>query len=68
MSNDLFLSASRDKSIKIWVGFYDEVIQKIDAKDKGHKFSVNTLIDLNEKEFLSGGDDKKIICFKRFTD
>ena len=68
MSNDLFLSASRDKSIKIWFGFYDEVIQKIDAKDKGHNFSVNTLVDLNEKEFLSGGDDKKIICFKRFTD
>ena len=68
MSDDLFLSASRDKSIKVWFGFYDEVIQKIDANDKGHNFSVNTLVDLNEKEFLSGGDDKKIICFKRFTD
>lgn len=68
MSNDLFLSASRDKSIKIWLGFYDEVIQKIDAKVKGHNSSVNTMVKLNEKEFLSGGDDKKIICFKRFTD
>jgi WD40 repeat protein len=68
LSNDLFLSASRDKSIKVWHGFYDQVIQKIDAKDKGHNFSVNTLVKLNEKEFLSGSDDKKIICFKRSID
>ncbi len=64
LSNNCFLSASRDKSIKVWNGFYDEVIQKLEAKNRGHNFSVNTLLKLNEKEFLSGGDDKKIICFK----
>ena len=68
LSNDLFLSASRDKSIKVWSGFYDQVIQKIDAKSNGHSYSVNTLLRLNDIEFLSGGDDKKIICFKKSID
>ena len=64
MNDDVSISASRDRSIKVWKGFYEKVIQKIDHKSQGHNFSVNTLIKINEHSFSSGGDDTKIIVFK----
>ena len=64
MNDDVSISASRDRSIKVWKGFYEKVVQKIDHKSQGHNFSVNTLIKINEHSFSSGGDDTKIIVFK----
>ena len=64
MNDDVSISASRDRSIKVWKGFYEKVIQKIDHKSQGHNFSVNTLLKINEHSFSSGGDDTKIIVFK----
>ncbi len=63
-SNDISISASRDRSVKIWKGFFESVIQKIDHKSHGHNFSVNTLVKMDDTSFLSGGDDTKIISFK----
>ena len=56
-----FVSASRDKSIKHWDGKTNEFIYKLENKTGGHKHSVNSLCLINENQFLSTSDDRKII-------
>ncbi len=57
------VSASRDKTIKIWNTDDLSFVQKLDLKSGGHKHSVNSLIKVNEDRFLSCSDDRKIILW-----
>lgn len=63
LNKQFILSASRDKSIKVWDQDLN-FIQKLDFKWGGHKHSVNVLKKHSETEFISGGDDKKIIFWR----
>lgn len=60
-NSDSIISASRDKSIKIWDAKDLKFRQKIELKNGGHKHSVNTICFINESQFLSTSDDRKII-------
>ena len=64
-STDIYISTSRDKSVKVWSGFFENVIQKIDHKTDGHAFSVNAAIKLNENSFATASDDAKIKYFRK---
>ncbi|TXC82173.1 hypothetical protein FRX97_02380 [Luteibaculum oceani] len=57
---NLIVSASRDKTIKIWNSNSLEVVQKIGVKENGHSRSVNHLLKLSEDSFASAGDDGAI--------
>ena len=58
-----FITASRDKTIKIWNLENFEFIQRLDTISKGHKHSVNGLQLINNQLFASISDDKKIIIW-----
>jgi WD40 repeat protein len=58
-----FVTASRDKSIKVWALSDFKVVQKLSAKNGGHKHSVNQLICIEDK-VISCSDDRRIICWK----
>lgn len=60
-----FATASRDKTIKIWNTESMRFLQRLDHKDGGHRHSVNCLININEEEFASGSDDKRIIHWQK---
>ncbi|MBL1280511.1 MAG: hypothetical protein COA33_009575 [Fluviicola sp.] len=60
------ISASRDKHVKIWK-LEDQLLQisqRLDAKQGGHKHSVNALAKISENKFASCSDDKKIIVWE----
>ena len=61
---EFIVSASRDKSIKLWHMDQLEFIQKIDQKTGGHKHSVNRLLQLDNLRFASCSDDKTIILWE----
>ena len=63
LDGQLLVTASRDKSIKIWDTKTWTLIQKIEAKQGGHRFSVNALMKQNEHSFVSCSDDNSIICW-----
>lgn len=56
-----FITVSRDKTIKLWDAKNCQVIQRIERKHGGHSHAVNDLYKLDEKSFVSVGDDKRII-------
>lgn len=58
-----FVTCSRDKSIKLWNTATFEVIQKITAKNGGHRHSVNQIICMKDK-IISCSDDRRIIVWK----
>lgn len=60
---NLFATCSRDHSIKIWDAFQFNVLQKIERKHGGHSHAVNDLWKKSESEFVSVGDDKRIIAW-----
>jgi WD40 repeat protein len=60
-NGQLFATASRDKTIKIWNATTLEVLQRLDRKLGGHSHAVNTLCKIDEQHFVSVGDDKRII-------
>jgi WD40 repeat protein len=64
-NNTKFITASRDKSIKIWKTESLEVIQRLDQKSGGHKHSVNNITKITENSFASVGDDKKVIIWEK---
>ena len=57
------VSASRDKTIKIWNSNDLAFIEKLDLKSGGHKHSVNSLLKIDENQFASCSDDRKIILW-----
>jgi len=65
MNKDCFISGSRDKSIKIWNINSLKVIDKKDFKTGGHRNSVNCIISLDEKSFVSCSDDSNIILWSQ---
>ncbi len=66
--NDLVITASRDKKIRIWTSDLT-IIQSLDYKDEGHLNSVNSLIFDKELGLLfSAGDDRKINVWKSNMD
>jgi WD40 repeat protein len=58
-----FISASRDKTIKVWNVEDLSFVQKLDLKSGGHKHSVNSLVKVDENRFISCSDDRKIILW-----
>jgi WD40 repeat protein len=58
------LSASRDKTIKIFDLETLSFLQRLDLKEGGHRHSVNCLIKLSENSFASGSDDKRMIIWE----
>lgn len=60
-----FVTASMDKTIKIWNSDFSKVDQRIEFKDGGHNRSVNGLVVINDFTFVSYGDDKKIVVWKK---
>ncbi|HPN71748.1 MAG TPA: hypothetical protein PLZ32_19615, partial [Saprospiraceae bacterium] len=68
LHNDLVITASRDKKIRIWTSDLT-IIQSLDYKDEGHLNSVNSLIFDKELGLLfSAGDDRKINVWKSNMD
>lgn len=59
-SKEIFATASRDKTIKLWNAENFELMKVIDTKFKTHSHSVNKLL-WKGNHLLSCGDDKKII-------
>lgn len=57
--NQQFWTASRDKSIKIWQSHPFEIEHKVEAKNGGHKHSVNGLLT-TWKKVVSYSDDRTI--------
>jgi WD40 repeat protein len=62
---DEFVTASMDKTIKIWNPDFSKVTQRIEFKDGGHNRSVNGVVWIDDQTFASYGDDKKIILWKK---
>jgi WD40 repeat protein len=58
------VTSSRDKSIKIWKAKDCGFIQKIERKHGGHSHAVNDLWKRTEQQFVSVGDDKRIILWE----
>ena len=63
-----FVSASRDKNVKIWDTASFSFLHRLDAKLGGHKHSVNALSKISENEFVSCSDDKKMVIWKQEVD
>lgn len=60
-ANDLFLTCSMDKTIKVWDLQTFRLLKVIDkSRYAGHATSVNKVIWINEGKFVSCSDDKKI--------
>lgn len=57
LNASVFITASRDKTIKIWNLESFKVEDRIEKKNRGHKHSVNQLIRLNDTFFASCSDD-----------
>ncbi len=62
---DQFVTASLDKTIKVWNSDFSKVEQRIELKQGGHNRSVNGIVFINANTFVSYGDDKKIIVWKK---
>lgn len=58
------VSVSRDKSIKVWDTKRYKVIQKIERKHGGHSHAINSFWKKSENEFITVGDDKRIILWE----
>ena len=55
------VSASRDKTVKVWNTESLEILQRLDFKAGGHRHSVNSLVVLGDNLFVSASDDRKMI-------
>jgi WD40 repeat protein len=59
-----FVTASRDKTIKLWDAQTFQVLERIERKHGGHSHAVNDLYKSGENSFVSVGDDKRIISWE----
>lgn len=57
-------SISRDKTVKIWSKNLDFIL-RLDAKEGGHRHSVNDGVLIADHTFASVGDDKRIILWSK---
>ena len=55
-----FVTASRDKTLKVWDAATLEVILRLEARDGGHAHSVNAAAWLGDS-VISAGDDRRLI-------
>lgn len=62
-----FVSASRDKSIKIWNSNDFGFKGKLDLKKRGHRHSVNQLASISENQFVSCSDDGRLIIWESIS-
>ncbi len=60
-----FVTASLDKTIKVWNEDFSKVEQRIEFKHGGHNRSVNGVVLIDESSFASYGDDKKLIIWQK---
>ncbi|MCC6601072.1 MAG: WD40 repeat domain-containing protein [Crocinitomicaceae bacterium] len=58
------VTASRDKTIKLWSPQSFDALGRIDPASGGHTHSVNDLLWLGNSRFLSCSDDRKIILWE----
>ena len=58
--NLMFVTVSRDKSVKIWDANTFKVQNKTDFKNGGHKASVNAVLWTNKNLIVTTGDDRSI--------
>jgi WD40 repeat protein len=64
LSEDEFISCSRDKTIKIWNATNFDLLQRIEHKNGGHLHSVNQVLKIGAASFASCSDDKRILLFE----
>jgi WD40 repeat protein len=62
---DQLVSASMDKTIKLWDAAEMKVLQRIEAKNGGHGRSVNGCVAVGEDAIVTWGDDRRIIFWDR---
>jgi WD40 repeat protein len=62
---NLLLSSSMDKTIKLW-DFENKTLLKVIDKEKynGHTSSVNKILWFDRNRFISCSDDRTIKCFE----
>ena len=59
-------TASRDKSVAIWSAATLDLVARLQGPGmKGHTRSVNALVWLNENTLVSGGDDRRILVWRK---
>lgn len=61
---ETLVSASFDKTIKIWNADTLTVLKRLEKRDGGHSHVVNRLAKVNENMFLSVGDDRQLIVWE----
>ena len=57
-----FVTASRDKTMKLWDAQGLDVAERLDARGGGHAHSVNAACWLGNS-VISGGDDRRLLCW-----
>lgn len=64
IARDYLVTCSRDKHVKVWTREDMAIVKRLDAKEGGHRHSVNALAWINSRGFASVSDDKRILIFQ----
>jgi WD40 repeat protein len=62
-TGSIVISASRDKTLKVWDTETMSFLQRVDHKLAGHRHSVNVIIPLDTHKWVSASDDKRILIW-----
>ena len=63
LNEEYMVTVSRDKSIKVWDKSTQHVVQKVEAKNRGHRHSVNGLWTDQNGTVATVGDDQLLRVF-----